>query len=581
MNETTWKKTFVKENEDDNIDNPKNEPDSVYDDILKMQQKLQNINRRREAMRNGGYKENYKNIELFQSIYQKLYDDEDTNDSDTDSDIDNNEGFKGKKKKKKGSTPAPRPAPASSTLPSSSTVPPPPKPPKKKTKKIRNVNDLKEVILDGFTTVSEAISSVLFYIPKRIDNKLTEQTNQFSKIYSEKNASPSNVKKDANVIKQFIYQIVSFIIGIWVALNWFFLMIYKKPRVSGDASTDCDDDGSGFKYAANDKDRFKINFNGLGQLTSIFEKYLDFAIMPLWTFNEYVLGDKYGKKVFTYIPLKIISHFIILWGAFHFVYDFNFFTMIKNTIDGKMSFLNMFAMITIGCLWVGKVYKDSMAKVFEDEDLRNFNSQSVEKLKNAAAQMTSPMLWLFMKLMTYIFLLLIAAISVNVAVIQLVLFLWFMSLFAIPYYVGFGDTWTTILNMYEYISKDFDNNAKKIKDIGVINSILGMIATFLHKNTYYIGFIVLMLFNLLKMNIVMSSTQLKLIMSSIMVSIIGIIGSFVWKNANEPPVSNPIPDGGTTRSEEPISSNDIDVKIDDTGVENNNNGPASEYWQGH
>jgi len=136
MNETTWKKTFVKENEDDNI-NPKNEPDSVYDDILKMQQKLQNINRRREAMRNGGYKENYKNIELFQSIYQKLYDDEDTNDSDTDSDIDNNEGFKGKKKKKKGSTPAPRPAPTSSTLPASSTVnetstpSPPPNPPKK------------------------------------------------------------------------------------------------------------------------------------------------------------------------------------------------------------------------------------------------------------------------------------------------------------------------------------------------------------------------------------------------------------------------------------------------------------------
>lgn len=563
MNETTWKKTFVKQKEDPDPSDP-NPDDSVYDDILKMQQKLKNINRRREAMKNAGYKENYKNIELFQSIYQKMYDESDNEDEDdddndhdddkirdindihdSDSDDDNigntmganTEGFSSKKKKKKTrinpANVAPIPSTTSTTtnIASNAANVPPPK------KEIRNFNDLKNAFLNGITTLSEGINNFLFFFPNYVDKKLTSKTTQFSKIFSEQNASPSNVKKDSNIIKQFIYQLVSFVIAIWVAINWFFIMVYKSSGVKGCTEEDnrC--------YVTNDNDRFKVNFKGLGQLTSLFEYYLDFTIMPLWTFDEYVLGDKYGKKVFNYIPWKIISHFIILWLSFNIVYNFDFFTMIKQSISG-ITLLNIYSGITIGSLYLYKLYNTFKSKILNDTDLKmGLNAEVIDKLKNAATQMSSPLTWLFIQFVTFVILLGIAVLSINIGSIILVLFVWFMSLFAIPYYKGFSDTWNTVFNIYEYIKEDFDNNDEQIKDIGIFNKILRGIAKILYKNTYYIGFIILLLFQLFKMNMFLSSVQLKQVMSVIIVPMIGIIGSFIWENASTQNGSSPVHGG--------------------------------------
>jgi hypothetical protein len=127
----------------------------------------------------------------------------------------------------------------------------------------------------------------------------------------------------------------------------------------------------------------------------------------------------------------------------------------------------------------------------------------------------------------------IAAFSVNISVIILVLFVWFFSVFAIPYYNGGSGIWATLQNIYKYVSEDFNNDDAKYQDIGIFQKILRMIAGGLHKNMYYAGFILLMVSNLIIMNTSLNSVQLRQIMTAIIVPLIGIMMSFIWGNSGE------------------------------------------------
>lgn len=546
MGETTWKKRFETTN-DPRTKN--NEKDSVYDDILRMQEKINNINNRRSAREHKI--ENYKNIELLQNIYQKIskmgdgdeeddeeyiygdgidgysnledvYDDEDTRDEDTDEDdtdeedIRENEkmveGMKTKKKKKKKTKPSPSPAPA--PAPTSTTTPTPTPVGsvggKKKNMEIKNFDDLKRVVAEGFATVSLFINQFLFYMPNQIDDALNKGTTYFARTYSEKNASPNQIKKDANIVKQFIYQLVAFIVAIWVAFNWFFIMVFKQGGVETCAETV---DNQGRCTVPNDEHRFKISFDNTGKFRPILEFFFGFAVTPLATFDKYVLGDMYGKKLFSYVPWRIISHFVLLVGSFLFVYFYNFFTLVKDAVEGRMRTLRIFAIITISVLYIYKVWQGLTSG----------------DLQGTLLKTVSPITWMFMEFIYFVILLGIGAFSINVSVIITMLFFWIISIFAIPYYQG-GSLWATLQKMNMYIAEDFDKKEEEFYDVGIFQKILRMMARGLHKNMYHVGFILLMVSNLISMNASLASIQLRQIMSAVIVPLIAAVASFIWGN---------------------------------------------------
>jgi hypothetical protein len=591
MNETTWKIKFQDRDKGTPYIPVEHENDeSVYDDILKMQKKLENITRRRE------YKENYKNIELFKSIYDKIggnnsdsdedndtiegysdteserfggyeegfddgtddeegfdddTDDEEGFDDDTDDEegfgdgIDSEEGFdddddidhndnreegfiegmkkkkkkksksKGKKSKKSKSTKTKSKKTKSSKSTTRSTKKSSSKKGKKQKKtKGSSMKGISNQISNAFLNMSKIISNILFYIPQNIDKSLTGMTTNFANMYSEKNTSPANIKKDATVIKNFIYQIVSFIVAIWVAMNWFFIMIYKQPGLS---ECGCTEDEKERCYTANDESRFKINFQGLGQLTNVFEFFLEFTIIPLWLFDRYVIGDKYGKKIFDYIPWKIISHFIILWLSFHIVYNYSFFTSIKTVLDGKIRTLSIFCMAAIFGFYGYKIYE--FIKEYVESRL------NPETLIDKAKQMISPITWMVFKFLYFLIVFVIAMLSINMSGIILVIFVWFMSMYGIGYYMGASKINETFKNMYKYISEDFNNDAEELRELGFVEKLLRLFATLLHNNTYQLGSILLLIGNFISMGVVLKSNRLKTIMMSLIGLSILIVGS--------------------------------------------------------
>jgi len=578
MSETLWKKKF---------DSPKPEgfegfhtaegfqSHSMYDDILKMQDKIKNMYNRKKART---HKENYKNIELFQNIYDKMMqssrEEEDSSDNESDTEgyanynesdeeelsdneddnesTDDNEneveGFveglksksKSKKKPKAKSKAAPKPAPtknvasnakgttakgvkgagaaatatanADSAATKTSTLD------TIRNMEIRNIDDLKKVAGLIISLFSSSISDFLFYLPKQVDSGLTSGTTNFAKVFSEEKASPNNIKKDANILKQFIYQLIAYAVAIWVAFNWVFIMVFKGPEIMcGDTK-----DSKGRCHPLNDESRFKINFNNTGSFQSILEFLLDFAIMPSWVFDKFVIGDKYGKTIFSQVPWKIISHMIILTLSYFLVYSYDFFSSIKDTIDGKFKTVNFFATACIGALLLNRGVV---------EPVKN-RLVSADAVKSFLLKLMSPLTWIFLAFIYFVILLGIAALSINISVIVLILFIWFASIFTIPYYSGWSisSIMRTISSIQDYISEDFDNDEENYKDIGIFQKILRAIAKAIHTNMYYVGAIVLLLYNLINMNLTMNSLQLRIVVSTLLSSILFLVSMFVVNN---------------------------------------------------
>lgn len=565
----SWKKKFDDNNDIRQKESGSSDPNlSMYDDILRMQTKIKNMHNRKCAKEDRKY--NYKNIELFQNIYQKVIDAVDGEDSEdivedlnnyneslidegpTDDDVDEYlrynandkynvhfdsdsddesvekegfviEGMKSKKKKaKKKATAAAAAKQASGGSASGGSAPSSSGGASSKNFEIKSFNDLVKATTLGIAKVSLGISETLFYVPKSIDTSLSNDTNNFAKMFSEKDAPPNRVKKDASILKDFIYQLVAFVIAIWVAMNWFFIMIFKTGGVEKCGNTD---DGTGRCYFANDENRFKINFDGSGKMQSLFEFLFDFCITPAWTFDRYVMGDNYGKKLFTHIPWKIISYFILFVLSFILVYAYDFFSSIKDTIEGKISSLNTFATITIVIL----LFNKTIVKAFFEKMTGGAENIATMVMKNM-----SPLTWIFIQLVYFVVLMGIAFFSINISVIILVLFVWLLSLFAIPYYKGIGDIGITLRNMYKYMSEDFGNEEEKYEDKGILRVLMRMFARGIHDNMYAIGFIMLMIYNLLKMNVSLNSVRLKQIMTVLMVSLIGITITFIAGKGSPP-----------------------------------------------
>lgn len=451
-------------------------------DILKIEQKLKKINKRKK------YKENFKNIETFDNIYeQKEEENEETNIStnseplkcassfndeedlsnetemvDDDDDYENIEGFKegasNKKRRKKR---------------------------KKGKKGKKEVNE--KTMFDGVISIIETLFNIykygiflFFYLYNQFDSFLTKLSDGIVDFSSEKNTTEEK-KSDGNILKSIFYYTLSLPICIFVTYNWFFLISYADDTPGCEKNNyGLGADGKPLCRPNNDEKRFKISFDDVGYYKNVLDFFFGYAILPLFYVDKLVFGDAKLPYYFSLIKSKNIQQTILLFFSFPILFLF-----------GKFS-LGIFASTTILTSYILDLINEFIPFKDTDEVSKNTNLM----LKEVFGNKFGTFLAIGYFIIYWVIKLIIAVFSISFSTILISLFMFTHSIFGIFLY-GKDSISEKFIKIDDFIKTDLKNFMSDADDCrkDFWKTLGRFMVDVFYKNKYSIFYICILIYN--------------------------------------------------------------------------------------
>ena len=305
-NKSKWRNKLFRQDTPiiDSFQSSSDNPDVVY-----IEQKLKKIRKRKR------YRENYKNIEPLQNIYEL---DEQQDNTPIEPVIENMKNFNSSGKP---STPSP--------------------------------GDLKFMFtqfIDKTNLFFEYFTNIIYYIPLKLNKIITQLITQYVTIFSNldnKNNPPDKkqINHDISIIVQILYVIICFLLSMFAVYNWYYLLVYtefgKRPVDNSNHIN------INFEWFTNS------NIEAVRYLGYFFEIIFQFCIIPTQIIDQ-VLFSKTTHNFFTEnTKWRIISFFILFFIIWVFLSILFLFMMTNSTIaSNSMHIISIIFMGIIFTKWL-------------------------------------------------------------------------------------------------------------------------------------------------------------------------------------------------------------------------------------
>jgi hypothetical protein len=332
---------------------------------------------------------------------------------------------------------------------------------------------------DPFYWLFEFPYEMFQYVPLLIDAIIYDAALGFANVFTlENDASSENIEKDAQVIHDIIALTLSFPLCIFITYNWFFLFAYKTTyncQNTDPPVTTC--------RPANDSVRMKLNFDSVenDNTRKFLNLMFDFSVKPLEVFDELVFGDS-KIPMLCMIPYRILVKFILLGFSVIVVTWFSLLNSVDSIITGSSFMIMGFAILVI-VWWCVKCAPGHIIKITE--------------LFQGKAMIITAMIILFGTIR-----LIIAIFSISTSSILITFYFWIHSLFGIAMYGenGFGGIQDEIEKMDAYMDEEIlwlqDKDTSCFKP-ELWRKVLRTIVFFIYDNFYAFWFLIFMSGNLM------------------------------------------------------------------------------------
>jgi hypothetical protein len=454
-------------------------------EVLAFEQKIKKIQRKKK------FRENYKNIELIQSVYDAPVDEAPENTSSSvppnlntihvaepscgceKKDADVASYYEEKKKRTKRTVQSMKDEIYSilrGQVVENYTA-------GEKTEQAGENLDINTQSRDPFYWLFEFPYKLFQYFPRLIDAMIYDAAFVFANTFTIEEGATTQAD-DAQCIHDIIALTFSFPLCIYITYNWFFLLAFK-----GKFGCDRLDPPVPECRPANDAARMKLNFDSVLEPNT--RKFLnlmfDFSIRPLETFDNLTFGDKRLPALCMLCPARILVKFILLLISFFVVTWFSLFDTVDASINGASGMLMGFCILCILYQYIKSIPGHAM-KIIELTEGK-------------------PLVALAISILFFTVRLIIAIFSISTSSILITFYLWVHSLFGMSMYGdGTNGIADEIDNIDAYIDKDIlwlrDKDEHCFKP-ELWRKVLRTIVFFIYDNFYALSFLFLMGGNIL------------------------------------------------------------------------------------
>lgn len=373
--------------------------------------------------------------------------------------------------------------------------------------------------------VFDKFYNIFFFIPNWIDKQIKNGCYSFTSTFS----SVENIKKDSENLHIILSYSISYLISIYVAYNWFFLLAYIDKNATGFDETLKEN----FRPASN-MNRMKIPpeiIESYPEFKGVYYFLLEFVTAPLWVVDQFFLGDSSFPKLFSIIPYRIISRFLILIFSFIMVYSVNLSDSIRRVVFGNTTIHLLYFTIACTLIILYQLVTSFYAnfKIDRTKTIHTINIGTVETISRTTSGY-------FALVCYYILRFIIAVLSINISIIVSILFFWFHSMVGMCLYSGNTKFYRIDVLMKivdDYINEDlsqFKNNDEECIEPSIIQKIINFIVKFLYKNLYLFVYFLVLVASIQKSMSGFNSTSLQQIVSSLIFVLMVIVCLFMYGN---------------------------------------------------
>ena len=372
----------------------------------------------------------------------------------------------------------------------------------------------------------------VFWIPNWFNKQIAKKCYSFTKTFSEmdgRHPSKENIQADSIVLQTIVYYSISYFISMWVAYNWFFLLAYIDEKAPGFK----EEEKENFRPASN-KNRMKIPpelVESNNNLKIMYDFILEFVTVPIWVFDMILLGDFPFPKLFSIIPYRIISKFLLLIFSFVMVYSVSLSGSIGDILFGKITIITLILNISCSLVILYKFITSFYAnfEIDKDKAISKASTQDVSVL-------TRTLSGVFILFLYYVIRFVIALFSINISIILIILFFWFHSMFGMCFYSGdtkFYRVDMLVKKLDDYINEDlsqFTNNDEECINPSVLEKIINFFVKFLYKNLYWFTYFLVLVASILLSITGFTSSRLQQIVSFLIFSLILAVSLIMYMN---------------------------------------------------
>ena len=311
-----------------------------------------------------------------------------------------------------------------------------------------------------------------------------------------------NKNKDKETLTNIIYMSIIFPLCIWFSYNWYYLIIYR--------------DGDGGR-PDDDEKRYKIDF-GVSVLNEIFQ----YALYPVKSFDKYILSDNGLPEIIkNHKSMHVFYRFLTLIFSVFLVY------YIGISGDPKS--------ITKGIPWL--IYYAITILVVFYFFISVFPKITEYFLQFGGVLVTGPLVGGFVFICMFFIMLSLCAMTIPIAVVLFILFMWIHSLFGIFIYRNNSTVSQNIHEMEIHIKQsiaELEDKDIKIHEPDLMRRFMKSTSKFLNENMYTFVYLCILIYNLIYAHINLLSIPLKSTITVLLASLVGIfsmwIGNYFLKN---------------------------------------------------
>jgi hypothetical protein len=384
-----------------------------------------------------------------------------------------------------------------------------------------------------FSEMSKGIYDTVFSLNKTVDRVIYDYSSEFTKTFSKKTDSKSDIKNDTGIIEEIVKYVIACPIVIIVAYNWFHLLCFVPLS---DFSKD--EDVNKTRLAKDDnrynlKEIFQLfNFDDTS-LRLIMRFFLGYFIFILYVTDNLFLGNYTFSYFLNLIVGKIFTFIIILAVAFYFVSHFDFYKSIQNAITGKHDTIFYYCITLIGIWFLIRawMFLKFVVKIIVENKITNIFT----------------LLMVFVIYCGYLTITFILGyFSVAISQIIIVFYLWIHSLFGMMIYNAlFGkdggmlerlNPMTIIENMNLFLRTDLERWYDDLVDChkpDLMKRLLRFIGHFFFENIFTLTFLFTSVISIAHASYGLKSSSVKQVVFCLLGILITILCLVVWSGTQK------------------------------------------------
>ena len=257
---------------------------------------------------------------------------------------------------------------------------------------------------------------------------------------------------------------------------------------------------------ANDSVRMKLNFDSIADenVKEFLNLFFDFSVKPLDLFDQIVFGDKGISRLCLMCPSRILIKFLLLLMSFLIITYFSLFESVESIVVGSSIVIMGFCIIVIIYQFVSQAI--------------GYHIPKIVKLIPS-----SPLSWVMVGIVFFVSRIILAIFSIATSSILISFYFWTTTMFAFLIYgeKGLGGIPTEIENIDSYMDEDIlwlqDKDTDGFKP-ELWRKVLRTIVFFIYDNFYALSFLCIMSSNIVNMFNLQSPS-----LTYVIYSIIGVV----------------------------------------------------------